>query len=155
MFAPNLGWPDAYFRPLPAGPPRQLTFDREDASFPFLSPDGQWIGFQFTRDESTTVSVMDRNGEHRQTLLAGPGVRYGYSFAPDSRRIAYTACPDGVWNVYWVDRITGETKQVTNYTAYGYVVRSPTWRPNTEQMAFERTEVKGNVYSIDLAGMNR
>jgi Tol biopolymer transport system component len=54
-----------------------------------------------------------------------------------------------------VDRITGETKQVTNYTALCSVVRSPTWRPNTEQMAFEHTEVKGNVYSIDVAGTNR
>jgi Tol biopolymer transport system component len=60
-----------------------------------------------------------------------------------------------VWNVYWIDRTTGETKQVTNYTAFGSVVRSPAWRPGTEQMAFEYTEVKGNVYSIDLPAGNR
>ena len=42
-----------------------------------------------------------------------------------------------------------------NYTAYGSVVRSPAWRPGTEQMAFEYTEVKGNVYAIDLPGINR
>jgi serine/threonine protein kinase len=141
--------------PLQGGAPRQLTFDREGAGFPFLSPDGQWIEYQLFRGEGTTISIMDLNGGHQQTILAGPGVHYAYSFASDNRRIAYTACPDGVWNVYWIDRITGETKQVTNYTAFGSVVRSPTWRPGTEQMAFEYTEVKGNVYAIDLPAGNR
>ncbi|SPF46000.1 Serine/threonine protein kinase [Candidatus Sulfopaludibacter sp. SbA4] len=141
--------------PLQGGPPRQLTFDREGAGFPFLSPDGQWIAYQLYRGEGTTISIMDRNGEHQQTILASPGVHFPYSFASDNRRIAYTACPDGVWNVYWIDRISGETKQVTNYTAFGSVVRSPAWRPATEQMAFEYTEVKGNVYAIDLPGINR
>jgi serine/threonine protein kinase/sugar lactone lactonase YvrE len=141
--------------PVQGGSPRQLTFDREGAGFPILSPDGQWIAYQLYRGEGTTISIMDRGGEHQQTILASPGVHYVYSFAADNRRIAYTACPDGVWNVYWIDRITGDTKQVTNYTAYGSVVRSPAWRPGTEQMAFEYTEVKGNVYAIDLPGTKR
>jgi len=140
---------------LQGGSSRQLTFDREGAGFPVLSADGQWIVYELFRGEGTTISIMDRTGEHQQTILAGPGVHYPYSFASDNRRIAYTACPDGVWNVYWIDRITGETKQATNYTAYGSVVRSPAWRPGTEQMAFEYTEIKGNVYAIDLSGINR
>jgi len=140
---------------LQGGSGRQLTFDREGAAFPALSPDGQWIAYELFRGEGTTISIMDRAGEHQQTILASPGVHYPYSFASDNRRIAYTACPDGVWNVYWIDRISGETRQVTNYTAYGSVVRSPAWRPGTEQMAFEYTEVKGNVYAIDLPGINR
>jgi serine/threonine protein kinase/sugar lactone lactonase YvrE len=141
--------------PLQGGSARQVTFDREGAGFPVLSGDGQWIAYELYRGEGTTISIMDRSGQHQQTILASPGLHYAYSFASDNRRIAYTACPDGVWNVYWIDRITGETKQVTNYTAYGSVVRSPAWRPGTEQMAFEYTEVKGNVYAIDLPGINR
>ena len=98
---------------------------------------------------------MDRKGGQQRTILTGTGAHYAYSFASDNRRIAYAACPDGVWNVYWIDRISGQTKQVTDYTAYGSVVRSPAWRPGTEQMAFEFTEVKGNVYAIDLPGISR
>ena len=138
---------------LPDGPARQLTFDQEGAGFPVFSPDGKWIAFELFRgDANTTVTIMDRNGQHQQTLVSGAGPHYPYSFESDSRRIAYTACPDGVWNVYTVDRTTGEIKQVTHYTAFGSVVRSPTWKPGAEQMAFEFTEVKGNVYSIDLTG---
>jgi Tol biopolymer transport system component len=147
--------PNIWILPLQGGSPRQLTFDREGAGFPAVSPDGQWIAYQLNRGDGTFISIMDRNGEHQRTLLASPGAHYAYSFASDNRRIAYTACPDGVWNVYWIDRITGETKQVTNYTAYGSVVRSPAWRPGAEQMAFEFTEVKGNVYAIDLPGSPR
>jgi Tol biopolymer transport system component len=140
---------------LQGGSPRQLTFDREAAGFPVISPDGRWVAYELIRSEGTVISVMDRKGEHQQIVLEGAGVHYPFSFSSDSRRIAYTACPEGVWNVYWVDRITGETKQVTNYTAYGSVVRSPAWRPGTEQMAYEYTEVKGNVYAIDLPGAGR
>jgi TolB protein len=140
--------------PVQGGSPRQLTFDREGAGFPFISPDGQWIAYQLNRADSTSIAIMDRNGE-QQTILAAPGSHFAYSFASDNRRIAYTACPDGVWNVHWVDRITRETKQVTNYTAFGSVVRSPAWRPGTEQMAFEYTEIRGNVYAIDLPGTHR
>jgi eukaryotic-like serine/threonine-protein kinase len=137
------------------GPPRQLTFDREGAALPVVSPDGQWIAYELSRGDSTTISVMDRDGKHQETILDGPGVHFPYSFSSDNRRIAYTACPDGVWNVYWIDRVTRETKQVTDYTAYGSVVRSPAWRPGTEQIAFEFTEVKGNVYGIDLPAGKR
>jgi Tol biopolymer transport system component len=93
---------------------------------------------------------MDRTGAHQQVLIAEPGPHYAHSFASDNRRIAYAACPDGVWNVFWIDRITREIRQVTHYTAYGSVVRSPAWRPGTEEMAFEFTEVKGNVYALEL-----
>jgi len=51
--------------------------------------------------------------------------------------------------------VTRETKKVTNRKAFGSVVRSPAGRPGTEQMAFEYTEVKGNVYAIDLPGGGR
>jgi Tol biopolymer transport system component len=148
---PNNVWS----RPLDGGPPRQLTFDRDGAAFPILSPDGQWIAYELIRGDSTTISIMDRKGEHQQTILDGPGAHYPFSFSADNRRIAFTACPEGVWNVYWIDRITRQVKQVTRYTAFGSVVRSPTWRPGTEQMAFEYTEVKGNVYSIDLPSGGR
>jgi Tol biopolymer transport system component len=152
----DIGRPlNIWIRPLGEGRPRQLTFDQQGASFPLLSPDGQWIAYELTRETGTTISVMDRNGGQQQTILDEPGLHYPYSFSSDGRRISYTACPGGVWNVYWIDRETRQTKQVTNYTAFGSVVRSPAWRPGAEQMAFEFTEVKGNVYAIDLPAGSR
>ena len=143
---------NVWVRSLASGISRQLTFDRESASFPVISWDGQWIAYELTRGDATELAVMDRNGGHQEVIAGAPGVHYAYSFASDNRRIAYTSSPGGVWNVYWIDRITRKIEQVTHYTAFGSVVRSPAWRPGTEQMAFELTEVKGNVHSVELPG---
>ena len=139
-----------WIRPLAGGAARQLTFDREGAAFPILSRDGQWIAYELYRGEAAELAVMERGGANQQVIAGGPEVHYAFSFASDNRRIAYTSCPGGVWNVYWVDRISRKIEQVTHYTAFGSVVRSPAWRPGTEQMAFEFTEVKGNVHSMAL-----
>ena len=80
----------------------------------------------------------------------GPGKRFSHSFASDNRRIAYAGFEKGVWNLYWIDRITRERKQITQHTAYGSFVRSPAWRPGTEQMAYEYSEVKGNIELLPL-----
>jgi hypothetical protein len=37
-----------------------------------------------------------------------------------------------------------------NYTAYGSFVRSPAWRPKTEQIAYEYYDVKGNIERLQL-----
>ena len=122
---------------------------RWGAGFPEVSWDGEWIVYEQWLGESTQIALMDRNGGNQQILLSEPGPHFPHSFAPDNRRIAYTVCKDGVWNVSWIDRVTREVKQVTHFTAFGSVVRSPAWRPGTEQLAFEFTEVKGNVYALD------
>lgn len=97
------------------------------------------------------VAVMARDGSQQRVLTDEPGQHFPHSWASDNRRIAYSWFHDGVWNVYSIDRITGERKQVTHYTAFGSFVRSPAWRPGTEHLAYEYAEVKGNVYTLELA----
>ena len=45
---------------------------------------------------------------------------------------------------------TREIKQITHHTAFGSFVRSPAWRPGTEQMAYEYSEAKGNIELLPL-----
>src|SRR5206468_9304849 len=54
--------------PLKGGEPKQLTFDREGASFPAPSWDGQWIVYEVKRGEAVQIGVMDRNGGHQEIL---------------------------------------------------------------------------------------
>lgn len=93
---------------------------------------------------------MDRNGGHQEILTDDPGLHWGNSWSLDNRRIAYASYRDGVWNLYWIDRVTRERKQITHYTAYGAFVRNPAWRPGTEEVVYEYSHVKGNVYLIRL-----
>ena len=132
------------------GAPKQLTFDREAASFPAPSWDGRWIAYEVKRGESTQIGVMDRNGGHQEILTDDPALNWSNSWASDNRRIAYAAYRDGVWNLYWIDRVSRERKQITRYTAYGAFVRNPAWRPGTEELVYEYSQVKGNVYMMNL-----
>ena len=127
------------------GQAKQLTFDRERAWFPEVSWDGQWIVYQAARGDSAQIAVIDRNGGQQQILTPEPGKRFSHSFASDNRRIAYAGFEKGVWNLYWIDRITLERRQITHHTAFGSFVRAPAWRPGSEQMAYEFSEVKGNI----------
>lgn len=136
--------------PLQGGPPRQLTFEREAASYPFVSHDGQWISYQVWRGDTRQIGITDREGRRQEILTNDPSLNFPYSFSSDNRRIAYAAYRDGVWNIWWIDRITRERKQLTHYTAYGSYVRAPSWRPGTEEVVYEHTQGKGNVYVLTL-----
>jgi Tol biopolymer transport system component len=136
--------------PAEGGPPRQITFGREPAVFAFVSRDGQWIVYNARRGDTTQIGITDRNGGHQEVLTDDPWSNLATSFSADNRRIAYFSNRDGVWNIWWIDRFTRERKQLTHYTAYGPYVRAPTWRPGTEEMVYEYSQVKGNVYLLDL-----
>jgi len=96
------------------------------------------------------IGVMDRNGGHQEILTDDPALNWSNSWASDNRRIAYASYRDGVWNLYSIDRVTRERKQITRYTAYGAFVRNPAWRPGTEEVVYEYSQVKGNVYLMKL-----
>jgi len=102
------------------------------------------------RGDNSQIAIMDRDGGKQEILTSGPGKHFVHSFAGDNRRLAYAGFEKGVWNLYWIDRITRERKQITHHTAYGSFVRSPAWRPGTEQMAYEYSEVKGNIEMLPL-----
>jgi Tol biopolymer transport system component len=137
-------------RGVASGVAKQLTFDRQRTWFPEISWDGNWIVYQVTEGDDTQIAVMDRDGGQQRILTSGPGKHFAHSFASDNRRIAYAGFENGAWNLYWIDRITGEHKQITHYTAFGSFVRSPAWRPNTEQFAYEYSDVKGNIERLQL-----
>ena len=102
------------------------------------------------RGDTAQIAIMDRNGGRQEVLTDDPGLDWAYSFSADNRRIAYASYRDGVWNIWWIDRITRERRQLTHYTTYGSFVRTPAWRPGTEEIVYEYSQVKGNVYLLDL-----
>ncbi|HTM50552.1 MAG TPA: winged helix-turn-helix domain-containing protein [Bryobacteraceae bacterium] len=132
------------------GATRQLTFDREGASFPTPSPDGKWLAYEVGRGNTTQIGIADRDGGSPRMLTDDPGLDWPNSWASDNRRLVFASYRDGVWNLYSIDRVTRERKQLTRYTGYGAFVRNPAWRPGTEEVVYEYSQVKGNVYSISL-----
>ncbi|MFN7920049.1 MAG: winged helix-turn-helix domain-containing protein [Bryobacteraceae bacterium] len=136
--------------PATAPMPRQLTFERERAWFAITDRAGEWLAFQIARGESAEIAVMRTGGSDFKVLTNDAAQNWTHSFASDSRRIAFASFREGVWNLWWIDRVTGERKQLTKDTAFGSFVRAPAWRPGTEQLAYEWFQSRGNIFQLEL-----
>ena len=66
-------------------------------------------------------------------------------------RILYAGFFDGAWNIWWLDRITGERRKLTNFTSMDSYVRYPAWSPKQDQIVFEYGAIRGNIYVVDIS----
>lgn len=136
--------------PTTGGAARQLTFDKELAGFACWSPDGQTLDFQIKRGDDTHVAVMSSDGGPITQLTFEKGQSWAFSFSPDGDKIVFAGLRHGVWNLYWVSRLTKQQQQLTTYTKLNSYVRYPTWSPLGHQIAFEYAETTGNIWIADL-----
>jgi len=136
---------------LTTGISRQLSFDEEGASYPAISSDGRWIAYEINRGEHTRLAIMDADGHGARELTREPGQAWVNGWAPDSRRILYAGFFDGAWNLWWLDRLTGERRRLTNFTSMQSYVRYPAWSPKDDQIVFEYGALQGNIYLVDIA----
>ena len=72
---------------------RKLTDDANMEAYPQFSPDGKRIVFIGYGTNSTSLQIMERNGNDRRTLATAPEIT-GFSWSPDGTSIAY-AMQDG------------------------------------------------------------
>jgi hypothetical protein len=128
----------------PATPDEIATLQtprQSDDTLPYgdirISPDGRWIAFVDERGEGARgIYLADRDGTNARRI-GGPERATAPSWSPDSAFLAFVKAEPqrpGVWNV-WVHRISnGEDRQLSSYDVG--VVRSATWFPNGERLAY-------------------
>ena len=97
-----------------------------------LSPDAKKVAF-VVHGEVFAASAKDGGDATRVTET--PGDEEQITWAPDSRRIAYSSDRDGAWHIYVYDFGTRTEKQLTRGPANDIV---PRWSPDGKQLAFER-----------------
>jgi TolB protein len=136
---------------LPAGTPRQVTFDRELAAFPCWSPDGRTLAFEAKREEDVHVFTVPASGGTPTQLTSGSGQSWPYSFSPDGSKIAFAALRDGVWNVGWVTREGATLRIVSANERLNSYIRYPEWSPTGEAIYYELAETTGNIWLVDTA----
>ena len=136
--------------PLAGGPQKQLSFDGEMAGWPCWSPDGQSLAFQARRGDDTQIMVVPAGGGTPIQLTSNRGHSWSNSWSPDGDKIALAGSREGIWNVWWVSRSDKKQRQLTHNTKPNAYVRFPTWSPLGNQIVYEYTEVKGNIYVISL-----
>jgi Tol biopolymer transport system component len=133
-----------------SGSVRPLTDDAEGAGWPVPSPDGRFVAVELFRGPDTTqVALIPAAGGSARAITTTPGQHWAHGWSPDGRRISFVARKGGAWNVYWVS-LDGQERQLTDYTDVRTFVRYPTWSPSGDRIAFERTEMKADLWVMDL-----
>ncbi len=142
---------NAWVADLPAGTPRQVTFDREFAGFPCWSPDGGTLAFEAKREGDVHVFTVPAAGGTPVQLTRGTGQSWPYSFSPDGTKIAFAGLRDGVWNVGWVSRDGKTERAVTANERLNSYVRYPAWSPTGDAIYYELAETTGNIWLVEMS----
>jgi TolB protein len=141
---------DVWLVDLVNGERRRLTDDPELVGFPCWSPDGLWLAAEQKRDDDDRVVLIDLEGDDGEVRVLTPehGRFWPWSFSPEGRRIAFVGLRDGYWNVWWVDRETGEQRQLTTFGRRDAYLRYPAWSPAGDRVVFELAEVLGDLWRV-------
>jgi dipeptidyl aminopeptidase/acylaminoacyl peptidase len=112
------------------------------AGGPSISPDGKWVVFTITnpsyddKEQTSDLWIVPADGsaKPRQLTFTKAG-ESGAAWAPDSRRIAFTAKREGdeQSQVYLLDLGGGEAQRITNYPTGA---RSPSFSPDGQSLSF-------------------
>lgn len=130
---------------------RWLTEEGQAIAFPSLSPDGQWVAAERFENHGSNLVVMPLAGGKAVRLTEGPGQAWAHSWSPDGDKVAFAGQREGAWNLYWKSRTSGQERRLTAETSARTFVRYPEWAAKGNRMVYERVDVKGNVYLVDLA----
>jgi Tol biopolymer transport system component len=141
------GKPEAWIVELATGKAMKLA---EGIEYPCWSRDGKWIAAERRVGESAQLVLVPASGGPVQSLVSHAGQNWPYSFSPDSRRIAFASQRDGVWNLYWVDRVTGKEQQLTANRLVRSYLRYPEWSPKGDRIVHEYAEARGNLFVVEL-----
>jgi len=108
-----------------------------------VSPDGKKLAF-IARGEVFAAPSADGGDATRLTTTSAAEGQV--TWAPDSRRLAYTANRDGAWNLYLYDFATNKETPLTSGRVHSV---SPQFSPDGKQVAFLRDARELCVVSLD------
>ena len=132
------------------GTARQLTFDTEGAGYAAASNDGRWIALELVRGDSTVLAYTDRDGKNQTILNTGTVHAWVNDWSKDDRLLLYAGFVDGAWNIWSIDRVTGEKRKLTNYASLDTYVRYPAWSSKDDRIIYEYGGGTANIYTVEL-----
>lgn len=120
----------------------ELMWQMKRVGGPTVSPDGKWVVFSLTnpsydeKEQTSDLWIVPTDGSAKaRQLTFTKASEGGAAWAPDSRRIAFTAKreADEQTQVYLLDLGGGEAQRITNVSAGA---RSPSFSPDGKSFSF-------------------
>lgn len=134
---------------------RQLTDTERSPSSPDWSPDGAQFAMIYNPSHpgiNYELYLMSSDGTKIVPLTDSAGYQFfaGPDWAPDGKRIVFSADLEGNHDINLMDPDGANVEQITSDEAHD---RSPAWSPDSSQIAFE-TYRDGNweIYVMDADG---
>ena len=130
--------------------PRALTDGTVSVGYPAWSPDERSLAVEIKDGSSTQAAVVDAETGAMRWLTRDRGQTWVRSWSPDGSKVVVAALREGVWDVRWIDVTTGEQKVITPAGPPHVYFRYPEWSPRGDLVVFERGELKGNVWMMEV-----
>ncbi len=111
--------------------PRRLTTSTIDDTFPAVASNGRIVYNQFSHQ--TDLYVMSVPAATQRRLTFNTKDNFAADFSPDGRRIAYHSTRTWNFEIWLLDRDTGDERQLTNHPGRDLY---PDWSPDGRQIVF-------------------
>lgn len=95
---------------------RQVTYymTGDQVYNPRWSPDGRTILYDYSIKDGRDIASIPSTGGEPTFIIATPYDERNPVFTPDGKSIIYSSDKTGIFNLYKLDRETGDTEQLTN-----------------------------------------
>ncbi len=117
--------------------------------FPQWSPDGLRIVFVEFGDHTSTIRVMDSDGQNPKSITSGSHPKW----SPDGKGILFTRSDGGTNVSIWV--VNADGTEVHKITEVNYPPVNPSWFPDGQAIAFEqKLNDRTAIYEVNVDGTN-
>ncbi len=130
--------------------PRELTDGALSVGYPSWSPDERSLAVEVKDGASTHAGVIDVETGTLRMLTQERGETWVRSWSPDGRKVAFAALRDGAWNLQWTDVTTGQRGDLSAPLPPRVYVRYPDWSPRGDLVVYERGELRGNIWLLQV-----
>lgn len=118
------------------GQPVWITQDSRLATYPDLSPDGEWIVFDAQGEKQEDLYLIRRDGTERHQLTDDIYRDRAPRWSPDGKQIAFFSDRSGKMQIWTINPDGGGLQQLT-YAADNSGVTRPCWSPDGTHLVYD------------------